>query len=477
MQRSHLYQRFYQSLLDRILSGDLRQGELFPTIQEISQKYGIAVNTVRAAFTMLQKEGFIQSVKKKGTMVIRDCLEPDEMSEFLLHRRDTYLQVSEMFPILVPDMVELGARHCGERELAQMNSLLHRASNEQTNLREHFLIWRDFLNCLLSPTQNRQFMRLMEAAHDFVCYPLLSVPDIAMEAEKLSAYILQEMQNITGALGRGDRLGVWEEVGQIYEMGHRYLVKALNTLPPEETSAERADFFWIIDKSTHLLYSTIAGKLLQRIMLGYYPYGSYLSSQTKLQEEFGASLSSVRSGLSCLTEMDILQYHNGRGYMVESVNELPDMVEEQLAFFGEAWESIQILGVTGQSLAEAAYPNLREADIRFFKQTDAALFGKPEGRFYSPAYLLMMLIVERQSNSVIRQILGQITRGVAYGCQFLQVLERNFPGSIEKAHHLAVCVVQALEEQDRERFLLEAGRLFGICLELPNLMEQLKKRQ
>jgi GntR family transcriptional regulator len=72
-----LYYRLREALRARILSGELPVGSLFPTEQEVSERYAVSRTTVREAILGLVHEGLLVRKQGKGTFVAARKLEEE----------------------------------------------------------------------------------------------------------------------------------------------------------------------------------------------------------------------------------------------------------------------------------------------------------------------------------------------------------------------------------------------------------------
>jgi len=64
-----LHAQIFQELRERILSGELKAGDRFPTELKIAQQYNSSRGTVRQALTALVNEGLLERVQGSGTFV------------------------------------------------------------------------------------------------------------------------------------------------------------------------------------------------------------------------------------------------------------------------------------------------------------------------------------------------------------------------------------------------------------------------
>ncbi|WP_320170648.1 GntR family transcriptional regulator [Maridesulfovibrio sp.] len=69
MEKQRFYQIVRQVILDRLKSGELRHGDKLPSERELCAETGTNRNTVRHALTMLQREGKIYRLDRRGWYV------------------------------------------------------------------------------------------------------------------------------------------------------------------------------------------------------------------------------------------------------------------------------------------------------------------------------------------------------------------------------------------------------------------------
>jgi DNA-binding LacI/PurR family transcriptional regulator/DNA-binding transcriptional regulator YhcF (GntR family) len=64
-----LVRQIYFKLREKIISGELKEGDRLPTLKSLEECLGVSICTVRSAFAMLAKEELIKSVPHLGTFV------------------------------------------------------------------------------------------------------------------------------------------------------------------------------------------------------------------------------------------------------------------------------------------------------------------------------------------------------------------------------------------------------------------------
>ncbi len=64
-----IYEQIAYQIRMNILNGDLKEGDILPSIRALAKDLKISVITTKRAYEDLQKEGFIETVSGKGTFV------------------------------------------------------------------------------------------------------------------------------------------------------------------------------------------------------------------------------------------------------------------------------------------------------------------------------------------------------------------------------------------------------------------------
>jgi GntR family transcriptional regulator len=65
-----IYSQIKQQIISAILSGELSDNELLPSLRQLAKELKISVLTTTRAYTELEQEGFIVTVQGKGCFVI-----------------------------------------------------------------------------------------------------------------------------------------------------------------------------------------------------------------------------------------------------------------------------------------------------------------------------------------------------------------------------------------------------------------------
>lgn len=64
-----IYEQIKIQIINQIMSGELNEGDIIPSIRSLALDIKISVMTVKKAYDELEEEGYIKSVQGKGTFV------------------------------------------------------------------------------------------------------------------------------------------------------------------------------------------------------------------------------------------------------------------------------------------------------------------------------------------------------------------------------------------------------------------------
>ncbi len=65
-----IYEQIKQQVKSAIMSGDLQENEMLPSLRTIAKELKISVLTVTRAYTELEQEGFVKNIQGRGCFVL-----------------------------------------------------------------------------------------------------------------------------------------------------------------------------------------------------------------------------------------------------------------------------------------------------------------------------------------------------------------------------------------------------------------------
>jgi len=70
-----IYEQIKEQIKNKIVSNELKTGELLPSIRSLAKDLRISVITTKSAYEELEKEGYVETIPAKGTYVANKNIE------------------------------------------------------------------------------------------------------------------------------------------------------------------------------------------------------------------------------------------------------------------------------------------------------------------------------------------------------------------------------------------------------------------
>lgn len=65
-----IYAQIKEQIREQILNGQIKEGEILPSIRQLAKEIGVSVITTTRAYNDLEEEGFIVTMRGRGSMVL-----------------------------------------------------------------------------------------------------------------------------------------------------------------------------------------------------------------------------------------------------------------------------------------------------------------------------------------------------------------------------------------------------------------------
>lgn len=103
-----IYEQINTQIKAMIVSGELKNEELLPSVRNLARQLHISVITVKRAYEDLQKEGFIKTVVGKGTFVIeQNNVKTEEINSMIEEKLDEAVALAKQSGIRVETLQEI----------------------------------------------------------------------------------------------------------------------------------------------------------------------------------------------------------------------------------------------------------------------------------------------------------------------------------------------------------------------------------
>ena len=83
--KDNIFEQIVSNYKKLIVSGVIKNGEFLPSCRELAKELGINPNTVSKAYNVLESDGFVTAVLKKGVYVSYNEKKEDKSSELIEH--------------------------------------------------------------------------------------------------------------------------------------------------------------------------------------------------------------------------------------------------------------------------------------------------------------------------------------------------------------------------------------------------------
>ena len=93
-----LYEQVKEQIKNKIVSNELKAGELLPSIRSLAKDLRISVITTKSAYDELEREGYVETIQGKGTYVANkntELIKEEQLQK--ISSKKTYSRISSSF--------------------------------------------------------------------------------------------------------------------------------------------------------------------------------------------------------------------------------------------------------------------------------------------------------------------------------------------------------------------------------------------
>ena len=167
---TNLTQQTYESLLQMIIGGKLQPGDRLASENELSERFGVSRNTLRAAINKLNALGFTETKRGGGTFVKK--IGGDAYLNFflpaLLMDANGVIEVLEFRKGIEVQAVKLAAERATEAEIRQLKRFLD-LSHKHLNDMEKFAYHNTHFHASIAKaSHNQMFEKMMEIVRTII---------------------------------------------------------------------------------------------------------------------------------------------------------------------------------------------------------------------------------------------------------------------------------------------------------------------
>lgn len=104
-----IYEQIKQTIINQIISGELEENEMLPSIRILARDIKISVMTIKKAYDELEKEGYIVTRQGKGSFVAPRNLEliKEQLQKEIEEHMSKIIELSEQCNISKSELIDL----------------------------------------------------------------------------------------------------------------------------------------------------------------------------------------------------------------------------------------------------------------------------------------------------------------------------------------------------------------------------------
>ena len=104
-----IYDQIYKQIKQMIVSGELKEDDMLPSIRNLAKDLGISVITTKRAYEELEREGFIYTVAAKGCFVAAKNIEliREETLKHIEEHMQEIVQLSRACRLTNKDIIDM----------------------------------------------------------------------------------------------------------------------------------------------------------------------------------------------------------------------------------------------------------------------------------------------------------------------------------------------------------------------------------
>lgn len=104
-----IYEQIYSQIKENIINNTLKENESLPSIRNLAKDLQISVITTKRAYEELEKEGFIYTIKGKGSFVAKKNIElvKEENLKQIENNIEEIIKLSKICNLTKEDIIEM----------------------------------------------------------------------------------------------------------------------------------------------------------------------------------------------------------------------------------------------------------------------------------------------------------------------------------------------------------------------------------
>ena len=448
-----LHKVIYSVLLTQIQFGTYRYKENLPTLEEASARFLVSVDTVRAAYLRLKREGYITLSKNVGATIKVDYDKQETeqfIQTFFAQRKAALLDLGNSMLPLFGNAQWVGLKKATAETLHAMDQLFR-----EENAPAPYAMLKHFTQ-KYSALGNNLFMRLVWQTFMFFQNPFFSIPENLRYFDQPADYLPTLLALCRKKDWAALHIAIEESIKRLSStLQWFYETKITIQLPEQEIS-----FAWSSYKKTQQICYSLAMELMLSISRGVYPIGSLLPSQEELAKQHGVSVSTVRRALGLLSNMGAIKSSRHVGTRVLPFDQTAEnsdlsnpVVRRRLL---DSAQSLQILALSCRATSNITLTSMDAETIRQWKEQLYEI--KRVGQYQLALFASFSFISHFAPYRTIRLVYAELLKQLLWGHPL-----RSMRGAQENLNALFLphlnCLIDCIEQSDAAGFATSLERI------------------
>lgn len=366
--QNELYRFVYDYYVNRILSGYYKFGDSLPPVAKICASFQLSVPTVRTALALLEKDRYIKIMAPKAAKIIYKASQDDffeNFTNYMLARREGLADLIHVNQQLLGPLLDAGIRRWEEDAWS-----VHWQEIKNNDSDGMSLAMRLYMTVLAS-LENDLVLNFFWEINRYIRLPYLCSEQEIVDLNRRG--IMEALIKKTGKISRVEIASyLTEEMSVVYKNANFYLFETIQSREPEICQGEivQIPFEWnFYHKRSQIRYS-LGAQIIQEILDGYYPVGSYLPSLPRMAKHYQVSLITIRRALAFLGDFGVVRSYQGKGTQVclgqGEINLSQNNVQLALKYF---LESFQFLALTIRSVCRFTLGGISDESFQGLLET------------------------------------------------------------------------------------------------------------
>ncbi len=409
MQPSSMTEIIYDYFTSRIRFGYFEYGDRLPSINYTCRQFQISALTVRAAFSKMREEGYVETTERKSSIVIYRPEEREERQDqaSVLSRTEGMIDLCESYEILFRPLVLSSLRLQSPASVKQIRAQLKKMKGHPAKrIIKFYSKTMEALNNTLALNLSWEIVRYFRTS---------SLRRPVPYDEGSDPTVIHIERILTLAEG-GNAEQAEEALRELNSGVKQMFFEGLPADSDEKRRTEQLPFQWQIYREHPQLCYTLAAEMMGKIDAQLYKPGEFLPSCRSLAEEYGVSLITMRRTLELLGDLRVTETRNGVGTKVISGRSTSPPNFSHLKIRKSLLLYLQALQISALTCKNVAIHTLSPQDGRNLRALDQEIKQLTEGGVsILLAGTCLRFIGEHSSSAFIREVYRQLYQLLLWG--------------------------------------------------------------